>query len=200
MYDNFFFLHFSFFFFLLRILSLEGPLVSFPAYFLFVLQWVLFRGRPMDIILLLQDCHLQRKERPFLYIPWHFRIFKTISMFGPSQTFLMGFPDSSVGKESTCKAGDHGWIPGLGRSTGEEIGYPLQYSWASLVVQLVKNPLQCKRPGFDPWVGKIPLRRERLPTPVFWPGEFHGLYSPWVTKSWTWLSDFHFTNLPQQQP
>ena len=128
------------FFFLLRILSLDGPLVSFPAYFLFVLQWVLFRGRPMDIILLLQDCHLQRKERPFLYIPWHFRIFKTISMFGPSQTFLMGFPDSSVGKESTCKAGDSGWIPGLGRSTGEGMDYPLQYSWASLVVQLVKNP------------------------------------------------------------
>ena len=38
---------------------------------------------------------------------------------------------------------------------------------------------QCGRPGFDPWVGKIPLRRERLPTLLFWPGEFHGLYSPW---------------------
>ena len=37
-------------------------------------------------------------------------------------------------------------------------------------------------PGFDPWVGKIPWRRERLPTPVFWPGEFHGLYSPWGRK------------------
>ena len=37
---------------------------------------------------------------------------------------------------------------------------------------------QCGRPGFDPWVGKIPRRRERLPTPVSWPGEFHGLYSP----------------------
>ena len=35
------------------------------------------------------------------------------------------------------------------------------------------------RPGFDPWVGKIPWRGERLPTPVFWPGEFRGLYSPW---------------------
>ena len=47
------------------------------------------------------------------------------------------------------------------------------------MVQLVKNWLQCGKPGFDPWVGKIPWRRERLPTPVFWPGEFHGLYSPW---------------------
>ena len=51
----------------------------------------------------------------------------------------MGSPDSSVGKESTCKAGDPGSIPGSGRSLGEGIAYPLQYSWASLVAQLVKN-------------------------------------------------------------
>ena len=50
------------------------------------------------------------------------------------------FPDSSVSKESACNAGDPGSIPGLGRSPGEGIGYPLQYSWASLVAQLVKNP------------------------------------------------------------
>ena len=50
------------------------------------------------------------------------------------------FPDSSVGKESACIAGDPGSIPGLGRSAGKGIGYPLQYSWASLVAQLVKNP------------------------------------------------------------
>ena len=44
--------------------------------------------------------------------------------------------------------------------------------------------LLCGRPGFDPWVGKIPWRREQLPTPVFWPGEFHGLYIiHGVTKS-----------------
>ena len=51
-----------------------------------------------------------------------------------------GFPDSSVGKESTYNAGDPGSIPGSGRSTGAGIGYPFQYSWASLVAQLVKNP------------------------------------------------------------
>ena len=50
-----------------------------------------------------------------------------------------GFPDSSVGKGSACNAGDTGSIPGLGRSAGEGIGYPFQYSWASLVAQLVKN-------------------------------------------------------------
>ena len=52
----------------------------------------------------------------------------------------MGFPGSSAGKEPTCNAGGPGSIPGLGRSPGEGIGYPLQYSWAFLVAQLVKNP------------------------------------------------------------
>ena len=51
----------------------------------------------------------------------------------------MGFPDSSV-KESACNAEDPGSIPGLGRSTGEGIGYLVQYSWASVLAQLVKNP------------------------------------------------------------
>ena len=89
---------------------------------------------------------------------------------------------SSVGKESACNAGDPGSIPGLGRSAGEGISYPLQYSWASLMAQLGRIRLQCRRPGFDPWVGKIPWRRKRLHTPVFWLGEFHGLYSPWGFK------------------
>ena len=48
-----------------------------------------------------------------------------------------GFP---VGKESSCTAGDSSLIPGSGRSTGEEMSNPLQYYWASLVAQLVKNP------------------------------------------------------------
>ena len=61
-------------------------------------------------------------------------IFKTL--FYPP----WGFPESLVGKESACNAGDPGLIPGLGRSTGEGIGYPLQCSWVSLVAQTVKNP------------------------------------------------------------
>ena len=52
----------------------------------------------------------------------------------------VGFPDSSVGKESTCSAGDPGSIPGSEGSAGEGVGYPFQYSRASLVAQLVKNP------------------------------------------------------------
>ena len=99
---------------------------------------------------------------------------------------MLGFPDSSVGKESACNAGDHGSIPGLGRSAGEGIGYPLQYSWASLVPQLVRK--SACNVGH---LGLIPgLRRERLPTPVFWPGEFHGLQSI-ESQSRTRLSDFH---------
>ena len=58
---------------------------------------------------------------------------------------------SSVGKESACNAGDPGSIPGLGRSAGEGVGYPLQYSWASLVAQLVKNAFAMR----ETWVQSL---------------------------------------------
>ena len=67
----------------------------------------------------------------------------------------LGFPGSSAGKESTCNAGDPGWIPGSGRSPEEGIGYSLQYSWTSLVAQTVKNPPAM----WETWVEKIPWRR-----------------------------------------
>ena len=51
-----------------------------------------------------------------------------------------GSPGSLAGKESPCSAGDPGLIPGSGRATGKGIGYTLQYSWASLVAQVVMNP------------------------------------------------------------
>ena len=57
----------------------------------------------------------------------------------PRVECLQGFPGSLAGKESACNAGDPDSIPELGRSPGEGIGYPLQYSWASLVAQMVKN-------------------------------------------------------------
>ena len=59
--------------------------------------------------------------------------------FFQSSVNWKGFPDSSICKEYTCNVGDSSSIPGLGRSTGQRIGYPHQYSWASLVTQLVKN-------------------------------------------------------------
>ena len=62
-----------------------------------------------------------------------------------------GLPSSSVGKEFTCNAGDPSSIPGSARSAGEGRGYPLQYSWASLVAQLVKNPTAM----WETWVGPL---------------------------------------------
>ena len=59
------------------------------------------------------------------------------SLFLCIANYYSGFPGSSVGKESACSAGSS--VPGLGKSTGGGIDYPLQYSWASLVAQLVKN-------------------------------------------------------------
>ena len=52
------------------------------------------------------------------------------------------------------------------------------------MAQLVKKHLQCRRPGFDPWVGTSPGEGKVYPLPVFWPEEFHGLYSPWGCKEW----------------
>ena len=67
-------------------------------------------------------------------------IFRVVHLHSNQQNSNEGFPSSSVGKESTCNAGDPGSIPGSGRSSGEGIGYSLQFVWASLVAQLTKNP------------------------------------------------------------
>ena len=69
-----------------------------------------------------------------------------------------------------------GWIPESRRSA-EEVGYPLKYSWASLVAQLVKNPLAMQ----ETWVPSLgledPLEKGTTTHSLFWPGEFHGLYT-----------------------
>ena len=69
--------------------------------------------------------------------------------------------------------------------------------WASLVAQIVKN-LECRRPGFNPRVGMITWQREWLPTPVFWPGEVHGLCSLWCNKESdaTFTFTFYFPAFP----
>ena len=90
----------------------------------------------------------------------------------------LGFPDSSIGKESSCNAGDPGWIPGSGRSAEEGIGYPLQYSWPSLVAQLVKNlpamgETWVQSVGWDDFLEK----GKAIPTPVFWPGHDRAIFT-----------------------
>ena len=66
-------------------------------------------------------------------------------------------------------------IPVLERSIGERIGYPLQYSWASFVTQLVKNPPAM----WETWAQSLgwedPLGKGKATHSSFWPGEFHGL-------------------------
>ena len=112
---------------------------------------------------------------------------------------IMDFPDSSVSKESTCNAGDPSLIPGSGRSAGEGIGYPLQYSWASLVAQLVSNP-PAKQ---ETWVWSLgwedPLEKEMtthssiLAWRIPWtekPGRLHPMGSQrvghdWITNTFT---------------
>ena len=104
----------------------------------------------------------------------------------------MGFPDSSVGKESACNTGDSGSIPGSRRSAGEGIGYPLQYSWASLAAQLVKNPPAIQ----EIWIPS--LGWDHLQKGKGYPLQYSGLENSMdcvvhgVTKSQTRLSDFHF--------
>ena len=144
---------------------------------------------------------------------------------------MENFPGSSVGRESACNAGDPSSIRGSGRSSGEQIGYPLQYSQASLVAHLVMNPPTM----WKTWVWSLgwedPLKKEDS-YPLLYSGLensmdcslwghkeldmterlslhftslpyflflFHFLFIffivYWVTKSWTWLRDFHFTLL-----
>ena len=105
------------------------------------------------------------------------------------------FPGSSAGKESACNAGDSGMIPGLERSAGDGIVYPLQYPWASLVAQTVKNPLTI----WETWVRSLGWEGNSYPSSILawripwrensWQAPVHG-----VAKSPTRLSDFYFTS------
>ena len=107
---------------------------------------------------------------------------------------LKDFPGISAGKESACNSGDPGLISGSGRTPGEGIGYALQYSWASLVAHMVKNPLAMSsipRLGRSPgWGHGNPLQYSsilawRIPMDRgAWWATANG-----VSKSWTQLSN-----------
>ena len=83
---------------------------------------------------------------------------------------LRGFPGSSASKESACDAGDPGWIPGSGRSAGERLGYPLHYSWPSLVAQLVKNLPTMRETGVPSlgWEDSLEKGKATLPSSLTW--------------------------------
>ena len=109
--------------------------------------------------------------------------------------FHGGFPGNSAGKGSACNAGDPGLIPGSGRSPGEGVGYLLQYSWASLVAQLVKNPrtMQGAWVRFLDWENLLEEGRATYSSILAWKipmerGAWHVVVHG-VAKSWTWLSN-----------
>ena len=87
----------------------------------------------MEILNQIILSNLQQLEIPFFLSSLSSEIYHHVE----SET---GFPGDSDGKESPCSAGDLGSFPGSGKSPEEGNGYPLQYSWASLLAQLVKNP------------------------------------------------------------
>ena len=103
---------------------------------------------------------------------------------------MNGFPGSSAGKESTHNAENPGSIIASGRSLGEGIGYPLQYYWASLVAQLVKDlPCNAGDLGSIPGLGRPPGEGNEYP---FQYSDWRTPWTiPWVAKSQTWLTDFH---------
>ena len=114
--------------------------------------------------------------------PWVRKVL--LSRKWPVFLLAKGFPGSSASKESACSVGDSGSTPGSGRSAGEGMGYPLQYSLASLVAQLVKNPPAMQRT----WVGSLgwedPLEKIKA---THLPGKSHGQRSmaghgPWNRK------------------
>ena len=80
------------------------------------------------------------------------------------------------------KTGDPGVIPGSGRSDGERIGYPLQYFGVSLMAQPVKNLPAMQKTWAQSLGWEDPLEKGMAITPVFWPEDFHGLYSSWGHK------------------
>ena len=94
----------------------------------------------------------QLRPRPWIRISWAITVNEKVG-----NDDLHGFPNSSVGKESACNAGDPSTIPDSRRSAGEGIGYPLQYSWASIMAQLVKNPPTIR----ETWVQSLG-REDRL--------------------------------------
>ena len=87
--------------------------------------------------------------------------------------------DSSVSKESACSAGNPSLIPGLGRSAGEGIGHLLQYSWASLMAQLVKNPSAMRETQVGSLDCEDPLEKGKATHSSILAWRIHGLYSPW---------------------
>ena len=108
-------------------------------------------------------------KRPFLCLSCHFDV--VLLSFVVEQIFSWGFPDSLAGKDSACNAGDISLILGSERSPRKGIGYPFQYSWVSLVAQMVKNLPAMPETLVQSLCWEDLLEEGMQPTLVFLPGE-----------------------------
>ena len=120
-----------------------------------------------------------------------FKCFSSKFQFGD----LPGCPGASLVAQlvKNLPANQETPVQFLGREDPLEQGKATHSGILGLPLWLVKNPPAVQE--FNPWVEKLPWRRERLPTPVFWPGEFHRIYSPWDCKEldMTEQLSLHFT-------
>jgi len=109
------------------------------------------------------------------------------------------FTDSSVGKESTCNAGDPSSIPGSGRSAGDRIGYLLQCFWSSLVAQLVKNPpavleIWVQSLGWEDLLEKEKAIHSNILTQRI-PWTIQSMGSQRVGHDWVTFTSLHFSEI-----
>ena len=166
----------------LLLISLRWPFFNVMTRFLLAALKMLF------VVGILQfDYDVSRYESPWVYPTWSFLSFLNmyINVCHKIGVILRDYWASLIAqlvKNLPAMQETLVWFLGgedpleKGNATHSSIlGLPWWLSW-------LKICLQCGRPGFDRWVGKHLWRRELLPTPVFWPGEFNGLYSPWGRK------------------
>ena len=141
----------------------------------------------------------QRKKKGKGRVIFLFTSDRTCISFCPWTLLLLvyqtlGFPGSSVGKESTCNVGDPGWILVLGRSAGTGIGYTLQNSWAPLVAQLVNNLPSMQ----ETWVWSLgwedPLEKGKATHSSTLAWRFYGVYNPGGCRVWHHWATFTFTS------
>ena len=179
-------------------LSLYACMLShFSLFWLFVTLWPVAlgfhcpwdspgRSTEVGCPALLQGIFLTQGSNPPLCLLLVGGFFTTSAIWDTLRFYRL-LPCSSAHKESACNARKPSSIPASGRSAGEGIGHPHQYSWASLVAQLVKNlPAM-----WETWVWSLgwedPLKNGNATHSRIWPGEVHG-----VKKDWIRLSNFHF--------
>ena len=113
--------------------------------------------------------HLQLTSFPATSLALSPDLHLVFLLYGPTGGSMVKYPPANAGDSR-----DVGSVPGLGRSTGEGIAYPIQYSWASHMAQQVKNPPAMQETWVQTLGWEDPQRREWLPTPIFLPREFHG--------------------------